>query len=386
MQIKNRNYFRLTRFIILRLPPVFKFFSRFRLPSKRILVVKTDAIGDYILFRNFIEAVKKSRDFQDLKIDLIGNEAWAEMAVTFDADFIANFYFVAPDSLYERPGKMVELGWRLFKNKYQLVLHPTFARTLIGDGLATLAAGKETIAFAGDAERIDPKYKKITDRRYDTLLSLPPDINFEFDRNKFFFGQLLQAEIAIKGPKLPVTLSKRSGVVIFPGAGVSKRCWEKEKFLDILELIIKNSNHFITLAGGVDATETGKWLAERLPASHLINRIGKTSLTELIELISGSALVISNETSATHIAAATNTPSVCILGGGHFGRFAPYPTNMPFGPACVFERMSCFNCNWHCIYETPDSEPYPCISSTTIEKVWQQILDLLRADFLPSVN
>src|ERR1700749_3325076 len=114
MMIKNRNYFRLTRFIILRLPPVFKFLARFRSPAKRMLIVKTDAIGDYVLFRNFIEAVKSSYAFRDYEIDLIGNEAWSDLALAFDGKFIGNFYFIAPDTLYERPGRVLRLGWRLF--------------------------------------------------------------------------------------------------------------------------------------------------------------------------------------------------------------------------------------------------------------------------------
>jgi len=51
---------------------------------------------------------------------------------------------------------------------------------------------------------------------------------------------------------------------------------------------------------------------------------GKTTIAQLVELIRNASLLIGNDSAAIHMAAATQTPSVCILGGGHYGRFLPY--------------------------------------------------------------
>ncbi len=45
MDIKNRKLFRLTRFVLLKLPAVFRFFALFLKPAKRLLLIKTNAIG-----------------------------------------------------------------------------------------------------------------------------------------------------------------------------------------------------------------------------------------------------------------------------------------------------------------------------------------------------
>lgn len=377
MHIENRNYFRLTRFIILWLPPVFRLLARFRSPSKRILIVKTDAIGDYILFRNFIELVKISKRFTGCKVDLVGNKTWAGLALAYDRDLICNYYFVSPDPLYEQPGELLKLCLRLFKNNYAAVLHPTFSRTLIGDGLSILPAAKETIGFESDAERINPKYKKVTDRQYTQLLTLPAVIKFEFDRYKYFFSSILSEELYIERPFSPVTDGAQNGIIVFPGAGVSKRCWEREKFLEIIKRIIQTTPHTITLAGGEGDIEAGNWLTNRLPAHRVLNKIGQTSLTELAGLIGNSQLLICNETSAIHIAVAIQTPSVCILGGGHFGRFAPYPQGMKHAPVCIYKKMDCFNCNWECIYKIAQNETFPCISAVNTDLVWAAVKKLL---------
>ena len=84
----------------------------------------------------------------------------------------------------------------------------------------------------------------------------------------------------------------------------------------------------------------------------LENYAGRTNLPELAWLLSKSKLLISNETGSAHTASAVCTETICILGGGHFDRFAPYPeipgqTNY-LKP--VFHKMPCYNCNWECVY------------------------------------
>ena len=93
-------------------------------------------------------------------------------------------------------------------------------------------------------------------------------------------------------------------------------------------------------------------------------------------MVSDAKFLIGNETSAIHIAAAVRTPSVCILGGGHFGRFIPYKLEKePDGPLPipVYYKMTCFNCNWNCIYPIKKGEPTPCIKDITVDHVWKKV-------------
>jgi hypothetical protein len=85
---QNRNLFRLTRFILLKLPYLFRFLARFRKPAKRLLIIKTDAIGDFILFRNFIEEVKLSLKYRDYEIELLGNELWKDLVLAYDSRYL----------------------------------------------------------------------------------------------------------------------------------------------------------------------------------------------------------------------------------------------------------------------------------------------------------
>jgi len=329
------------------------------------------------LFRNYIEIVTNSEKFKGYQIDLLGNAVWKDIALQYDNSFIRDFFFITSDDLYEAPIKALKLGWQLFKKKYETVLQPSFARTFITDGLAGLTAANQVIGFEGGTERINIKYKNKTDKFYTEKLQLPVGMDFEFDRSKFFFEYVLTRPVNITGPFINCENKNRQGIIIFPGAGVSKRSWEPEKFLELIKLIKQHTSQPLYLAGGPAEMQIGDYLTGNLPPNSIDNLTGKTSLPQLIELISNSALIIANETSAIHIAAATQTKAICILGGGHFGRFAPYPDYMKHKPVCLYEKMECYHCNWDCKFKTGKNESYPCVSGISLEKVWQTTLLLL---------
>ncbi|MFI5138418.1 MAG: glycosyltransferase family 9 protein [Sphingobacteriales bacterium] len=377
MNIKNRNLFRITRFILFRFSGLFKLLAKYRVPQKRLLIIKTDAIGDYILFRNFIEVIRQSAVFKDYKIDLLGNKLWQDLALHYDSPFIDEFLFIRPDDLYESPRKTTNLAWKLYKKKYQIVLQPSFSRTFINDGLAGFSAAKQIIGFAGDTERISPKYKAKTNKFYTEMLSLPPGVDFEFERSRFFVESVLKHPVNISNPVISYENNVRQGIVIFPGAGVFKRAWGAEKFLELIKRIKQHTSMPVYLVGGPAEMATGDYLMANLPPGSADNLTGKTSLLQLVNLIGNATLIIANETSAVHIAAATQTKAICILGGGHFGRFAPYPEHIISKPLCAYEKMDCYNCNWNCKFETRENASYPCISNVRLEMVWMAILQLL---------
>lgn len=377
MHIENRNLFRINRFFLLKLPWLLRFFAAFRRPSKRLLIIKTDAIGDYILFRNFVEIVSQSALYQDYKIDVLGNILWRDLACTYDSAFVDEFIFTRAPDLYESPSKTLTLGLRLFRKNYRLVLQPTYARTLINDSLAAFTGTKRIIGFESDEDQIPLRYKVKTDKFYTTRLVLPVDKYFEFERTKFFFESVLNSKIQLFSTHIPINSADKTGIVIIAGAGTAKREWGKENFLALIRLIRQHTAQPIYLAGSPADLPIGDYMEANLTPGEVVNLIGKSTLPQLIDIIGNAELVIANDTSAIHIAVAAKTKSVCILGGGHFERFAPYPAYFEYRPVCVFEKMDCYYCNWDCIYKPAATEVYPCVGKINVTRVWDAVLPLL---------
>ena len=46
-----------------------------------LLLFRVDAIGDFILFRNFIEVLSQSRKYSNFDITLLGNVLWKDLVV-----------------------------------------------------------------------------------------------------------------------------------------------------------------------------------------------------------------------------------------------------------------------------------------------------------------
>ena len=101
-----------------------------------------------------------------------------------------------------------------------------------------------------------------------------------------------------------------------------------------------------------------------------LNLAGRTSLAELAEVIRGASLLVGNDTSAVHLSAAVGTPAVCILGGGHYGRFMPYTdTILGIIPVAAAKSMHCYHCNWVCNQPHDLAGPVPCIANVSVQVV-----------------
>jgi ADP-heptose:LPS heptosyltransferase len=73
---------------------------------------------------------------------------------------------------------------------------------------------------------------------------------------------------------------------------------------------------------------------------------GQSTLRQMAAAFSRCDVILAAETAAAHIAVALNKPAVCIMGGGHFGRF--YPWGDPETSRVAHIPMDCYWCNWHC--------------------------------------
>ena len=75
------------------------------------------------------------------------------------------------------------------------------------------------------------------------------------------------------------------------------------------------------------------------------------TIDDLIEALAGSTAVLTSETATAHLAAALDLPMVCLLGGGHYGCFAPWSRSER--QIWLSHPMDCYDCRWECIHPQP---------------------------------
>ncbi len=319
---------------------IYYFINLLILPSKEIqpkslLLIRLDAIGDYVLFRNYIELLKKSEKYKDYSITLLGNSAWKNLCEELDGEFIDNFIWLDRDRFnkdflyrYQKLQKIVSSG-------YEVALNSVYSREFsYGDAIIKLINANEKIGSVADVSNIRKWQKNISDKYYDVLVPAKSELMFEFDRNKEFFENLLSIKLDIKKPhidlkpkKLPFELPEKYAI-LFIGASASFRKWNIEGFAKIGEYLKNQFGYEIVLCGAPSDKDDALRFKECFDGSY-IDLVGKTSLIELLHVIYNGNLMIANETSAPHFAVSLEMTNIFVISNGnHYGRFTPYPKDM----------------------------------------------------------
>jgi len=326
-----KRYFRLKHFIKV----ITCFFSdSFTIKSnknyaaKTLLIIKTEAIGDYFHFRNFLEDIRKSNIYQQYKITLCGNILYREIAESFDSNAVDNFIWISRKEFSSNTIYRKKIISEINSAKFEIAIQPNYSREiLIGDSIIRASNAKERIGCAGDTANDIWPFKFIANFWYTKLLNLPKDLIWEFDRNKAFFEKLLKTKINKNGPQLNYPKQHiENYIILFPGAGEKIKQWPELNFAQIARYVAEKYQTDIKICGASNDFKTGQNIINMFGSlSRVENLCGTTSLTELVDIISKAKLLITNDSSALHIAACLNTQTICLLMGRHYGRFAPYP-------------------------------------------------------------
>jgi len=341
-------------------------------PRKGIAIVRVDAIGDFILW---LDSAKEFRGiFPNERIILIANRVWAELARQFpywDDVIPVDGRKLAFDFLYRY--RFLTL---IRKKGFHTAVQPTYSRVCLhGDSIVRATAAQARIGSVGDLSNMTRQEKKKSDRWYTELVPASDKPLMELYRNAEFISNLARRDFVARVAEIPEDLSDSSFVhehayaVLFPGASWSGKEWPLKNFIATGLALKDRFDLDIILCGDSNDQIRCRKIAAEI-GDRCTDLSGKTTLVQLISILRRSALLISNDTSAVHIAAAVGLPAVCILGGGHYGRFLPYPEELTGSrPLCAVHHMPCFNCNWNCIYPLTEEGAVRCVARVKVGQV-----------------
>ncbi len=346
-----------------------------------VLIIRLDAIGDFILWLDAAKEFRKIYPPDIYKIVLIGNQEWASLAektLYFSEVWALNKRSFSRDPIYRY--KFLK---RVRQAGFETVINTVFSREFYwGDAIVRTCGALNRIGLKGDNANIESQWqRKIADNSYTNLVSIENQTNMELIRNASFMRQLGLTEFRSSIPILNFSTKKpdafriRDYFIIFVGASWHGKRWPVNNFFELSKRIHQATGWMGIMCGGKNDFNGYRNVDNSdVP---MMNWIGKTSLEELAAIVSEAHLMISNDTSAVHISAAVATPVICVLGGGHYGRFMPYEIECKprsVLPLPAIHKMDCFGCNWHCIYDVKNGEAAPCILNISVDNVWDIIL------------
>lgn len=346
-----------------------------------LVIVRVDRIGDYVIWHDALVAYRKRYAGKKVLLVCVGSiKSIVEQEELFTEIFTYNH-----DKAIHSISYLLSLIRQLHSFSANTIIYPLWTRNIIGDIFVSSIKADEKIGMKGTS---DGKFtfrnvmRNIFNLSYTKLIENPKTKN-EIRAVEYFTKQVVDADykygynkLSVK-TELPIISNKY--VVIALSASNELRIWRMENFVKVINEI--PDEYDIVLSGyGIDDEKRAELVISKVAnRKHIINMVGKTSILQLVALISKASFIIGNDSSAVHIAAASRVPSICILPGAHFNRFVPYPEDMPesrYNPLAVYYKMDCFGCNYKC--KKPINGVYECLEKITVDMVNEKVNQLLK--------
>ena len=305
--------------------------------QEKVLIVRLDGIGDYVLFRNVLRFIRNSARYRNANISILGNPLWRNLAESFDADCADNWIWLenrgkffkksienlVPGLIWRRRVEAAQssLRRRLREMRFDAVISPQPIRDPLLDRLVSGIAPKTIGVKSGTSLETDSLYTELIDAGV---------IPFVFERNRVFASRLTSEPCDVK---LEMRHSKQGlsekRVFLCLGASHWTKILPTRHYLDVCNLILDQTQHSIFITGTKSDARVANYIVDKcIDASRVTSLVGKLSLAEFAQKISSAICAICNDTGSMHIAAAIGVPVVCIA-NGIIGKdaFWPYPDN-----------------------------------------------------------
>jgi len=339
---------------------------------RRILIVRTDRIGDVLLSTPVIKALR----------DNYPHAYIAMMVSPYGKNIVEDNPYLDEVIIYDKDGKhkswrrSIKFAQNLKKKRFDLavVLHPTNRVHLV-------------TFFAGIRRRIGYDRKLgflLTDRiEHTKQLGQKHELEYALDlvrclgiepKDKTLFMPLKpESEAWVE------KLFKQEGIektdrllAIHPGASCPSKIWPNKRFADVASrLIEKYGFRVLVIAGPKDLA-----LAESV-IKHMhhpvINLAGRISVSQLASVLKRCNLFISNDSGPVHIAASVGTPVISIFGRNQKGlgpvRWGPIGKK----DKILHKEVGCIECLAHnCTKE------FACLKAITVDDVIDAANSILR--------
>lgn len=298
--------------------------------NKKILIVKNDSIGDYVIFNAFITEIKNSNKYKNYSVHLLTNNKLKTIALDLNSNVLDKIIVLDNSHCFENIANFISFFWSLKKEKYECVMHPTYSPNWETLRVIKYTSAKYKIGYDGDLSNINQAYKEKYKNVYTTTLTSKLNLPHEFERNYEFFSTVLGGNLKLTKPEIYTNLknSVESNIVLIcPGAQYAFRIWSLANFAEVIIKLNTEQPHlkFIIVTG---PNEDNLFYGIKEHCALFVEHFKISSMKNLVELIIKSKFIICNDSSSAHIAVACDKQIVCVTNANHYKRFIPYPENM----------------------------------------------------------
>lgn len=338
---------------------------------QRILVVRTDRLGDVLLSTPVLSVLREY--FPNCYLGMLVSPYTREVIEGHPAVDVV----LSDDKEQKHRGfkGLMLLAGELKSHKFDtvVVLHPTLRLALlgklagipvrIGSGYRaySLLFNRRVFEHRKDVVRHEVEYNM----NLISALGVPaektmPTVHITEDEKQYIYARLNKPDFQ---PGTPL-------IVLHPGSGGSARDWPGAYFAQLADLFAAESMGRVVITGGPQETGLVRSITEKMNST-AINFAGETSVKQMVALLAVSDLCVANSTGPMHLSAAVGTPTVAL-----FCPITPCsPTRWgPYGDGHIVlkpEVPPCPKCiETACPY-------YDCMTRISVESVFQAAKEIM---------
>ena len=164
-------------------------------------------------------------------------------------------------------------------------------------------------------------------------------------------------------------------VVVSPHARWPSKQWPTERFAEVVRILHDQSGARAVLVGSGAAAPVARQIAGAAASARPIDLVNRTTLKEMVALVSEARAMVTNDSGPMHVAAAIGTPVVALFGPTSAERTGPYG----HGHRVLSGEAPCRPCfRRECLYSS-GPEALACLTRITAEEVARHLLEILRA-------
>lgn len=312
-----------------------------------ILIIQTAYLGDCILTVPLINSIKRSNSCEISVISRPVTEGIFESCPSVDEVIC-----------YDKNGKdrsflpVIRLVNKIRKKNFEIVFLPQ--RSFRSGLIAFFSGIPERIGFKRGGAKFFCTKKICFDwnrHEVDRMLSLAEAAGYK----KIACDFNLKPDLDIAN-KFLKTGKKIIGIC--PQSKWQTKCWPEDRFAELIKIL---SNDFQVVVMG---EKTEVWEGESV-----INLTGKTSVKELVSVISMLDMMVSNDSGLMHLAAAFNIPVITIFGPTLPGMgFAPYGDIHTI----IEIPLKCRPCGLHGTKSCPEKH-FKCMLEIPVDRVKDEV-------------
>ncbi len=355
--------------------------------KKKVLVIYNLVFGDGVIWRCSAIHLRKIYPKSNYEITLIcqkGIDKLYEKDDTYDKIIPIDFN-KATVNLKERIK-----NFKTIRNKYyDIVLDPVGIFEMTTNILYMKAAmGKEKIGLRDINVELHCSMKKIN-KIYNKIIQITePNLSLIEYYNSFINGLTdKKVNIIPSLEKLKTTPTKlklpKEYFIVFPCASTSLKRWPIDRYVEIAHKIYEKTKFKLVLVGTDADKEAIDEFKSKLDIPYE-DFVCKTSLNDYIDVIKNAKLVVTNDTSAYHIAVIEEVPVAIISGAYTYERYVLYHfkgSDKYRKPCIVAKNKKCKNCNNRCKFLQKNDKIWPCLNEITVDYAWQKIEHLIEENY-----